>query len=143
MSDLPTGTVTFLFTDIEGSTRLWADHPEVMGGAVVRHEELIREAVETHGGYVFSTAGDSFAAAFSTADEAIDAAVQAQLTVASEGWGETPIRVRMGIHSGEAQERDGDYFGEQRRGLCWRRCDTCRDDNRWFECAWNTVAVEP
>ena len=111
MADLPTGTVTFLFTDIEGSTRLWADHPEVMGGAVARHEELIRQAFEGHGAYVFFTAGDSFGAAFSTVQGAMDAAVQAQFAIALEVWGETPIRVRMGIHSGEAEERDGNYFG--------------------------------
>jgi class 3 adenylate cyclase len=111
MTDLPTGTVTFLFTDIEGSTRLWAEHGEVMGRAVARHDELIGDAVEGHGGYVFSTAGDSFSAAFSVAHEAVDAAVQAQVAITSEGWGETSIRVRMGIHIGEAEERAGDYFG--------------------------------
>ena len=65
MAVLPTGTVTFLFTDVEGSTRLWAEHGEAMGKAVARHEELILEAVEGRGGYVFFAAGDSFGAAFS------------------------------------------------------------------------------
>ena len=67
MPDPPTGTVTFLFTDIESSTRLWEEYPDAMGRALARHEELLREAIEAHGGYVFKTGGDSFCAAFAGA----------------------------------------------------------------------------
>ena len=64
MVDMPTGTVTFLFTDIEGSTRLWEQHPEAMRDALARHDALLRQAIETHGGHVFKTMGDQFCAAF-------------------------------------------------------------------------------
>ncbi|MGH8927737.1 MAG: adenylate/guanylate cyclase domain-containing protein [Acidimicrobiia bacterium] len=109
---LPTGTVTFLFTDIEGSTRLWDEHPAQMTEAVATHDQILRRAVEAHKGYVFSTAGDSFAAAFHAPDDAVDAAIAAQLELNEHHWPvETPIRVRMALHSGTAHERDGDYFG--------------------------------
>ncbi len=111
MAERPTGTVTFLFTDIEGSTRLWAEHPEPMGKAVARHEKLIVEAVESRRGHVFFTAGDSFGVAFASAGEAVSAAVAAQVAISTGEWGETPLRVRMGIHTGEAEERAGSYFG--------------------------------
>jgi predicted ATPase/class 3 adenylate cyclase len=108
----PSGTVTFLFTDIEGSTRLWEGHPAEMQGALVRHDEILRSAIEGRDGYVFSTAGDAFAAAFGRAGDAVSAAVDAQLAMGAEVWPEaTPVRARMGLHTGEAQERDGDYFG--------------------------------
>ena len=64
MAELPSGTVTFLFTDIEGSTRLWEEHPDAMRDALARHDELLREAIEAHGGYVVKTTGDGFHAAF-------------------------------------------------------------------------------
>src|SRR3954452_8667981 len=73
----PTGTVTFLFTDIEGSTRLWETDPDAMDAALELHDELLREAVAAHGGYVFSTGGDSFAAAFSVVGDAVAAASDA------------------------------------------------------------------
>ena len=112
MGALPSGTVTFLFTDIEGSTRSWEDDPVAMRGAVERHDAIVRGAVGDHGGYVFSTAGDAFAAAFERAGDAISAARVAQHTLAAEPWpDDVVVRVRMGIHTGEAQERDGDYFG--------------------------------
>ena len=108
----PSGTVTFLFTDVEGSTALWAADREAMAFAVERHDEILRSTIEGRGGYVFTTAGDSFAAAFSRAGDAVGAALEAQDLLMAEPWPEQAvIRVRMGLHTGEAQERDGDYFG--------------------------------
>jgi predicted ATPase/class 3 adenylate cyclase len=110
--DPPSGTVTFLFTDVEGSTRLWESAPAAMGAAIERHDELVRSAVEGHGGYVFSTGGDGFGVAFGRAGDALAAAVDAQAALAGEPWPTGAVsRVRMGLHTGEVQERDGDYFG--------------------------------
>jgi class 3 adenylate cyclase len=112
MTGLPTGTVTFLFTDVEGSTRLWERDPEAMSQALARHDELLREAVEIRGGFVFKTVGDAFYAAFSTAAEAVEAALDAQKFLLSEEWEETgPLKVRVVLHTGMAEERNGDYFG--------------------------------
>jgi predicted ATPase/class 3 adenylate cyclase len=108
----PTGTVTFLFTDIEGSTALWESVPEGMRTALARHDELLRSAIEAHGGYVFQTAGDGVAAAFQRSADAVIAAVDAQRALQAEPWPEgAELRVRMGLHTGEADERDGDYLG--------------------------------
>jgi predicted ATPase/class 3 adenylate cyclase len=110
--ELPSGTVTFLFTDIEGSTRLWREDPEAMRPALERHDAIVRELVDAHGGYVVKTTGDGVHAAFSTASAAVDAAVAAQLALAREEWPlPGPLRVRMGVHSGPADLRDGDYYG--------------------------------
>src|SRR5437763_2671395 len=112
MAELPAGTVTFLFTDIEGSTRLWEQHPETMPLALSRHNLLLREAIEAHGGHVFKTVGDQFCAAFAAAPEALAAALAAQQALQTELWPQTgPLRVRVALHTGTAQERDGDYFG--------------------------------
>jgi predicted ATPase/class 3 adenylate cyclase len=109
---LPTGTVTFLFTDIEGSTRLWEQHPEAMTAAVARHDTLLRTAITTHGGSVFKTMGDAFFAAFPTPTQALAAALQAQQALHAEAWGDTgPLRVRMALHTGVAELRGRDYFG--------------------------------
>jgi class 3 adenylate cyclase len=99
--------VTFLFTDIEGSTRLWENRPDEMRPALAEHDAIMRSAIEAHHGYVFSTGGDGFAVAFSRAGDAVGAARKAQTALA----GHPLIRVRMGVHTGEVQERDGDYFG--------------------------------
>jgi predicted ATPase/class 3 adenylate cyclase len=108
----PTGTVTFLFTDIEGSTRMWERSPQAMQAALTRHDELLRQAIEEHGGYVFKTVGDAFCCAFPTAPDALEAALEAQRLLLKERWDEsTPLRVRMALHTGAAEERDGDYFG--------------------------------
>jgi class 3 adenylate cyclase len=108
----PSGTVTFLFTDIEGSTRLWDANPDVMEDALARHDAILRDAIEIHGGSVFATGGDGVAAAFSRAGEAIAAAVEAQRSLLAEEWPDAVVlRVRMALHTGEAHERDGDYFG--------------------------------
>jgi predicted ATPase len=104
--------VTFLFTDIEGSTRLWQQDERAMRAAVARHDELLREIVTGHGGEVFSTMGDGLAVAFLSASSAIAAALAAQQALAEETWPTaTPIRVRLGLHTGEAERREGDYFG--------------------------------
>ena len=109
---LPTGTVTLLFTDIEGSTRLWEHHPESMAKALVRHDTLMRSTIEEEGGYVFKTVGDAFCSAFASAKEAVVAAGKAQRVLSAEVWpDETRLRVRMALHTGECEERDGDYFG--------------------------------
>jgi predicted ATPase/class 3 adenylate cyclase/Flp pilus assembly protein TadD len=109
----PSGTVTFLFTDIEGSTRLWEEYPDLAGAAIIRHDTLLRTTIEYHKGYVFKTVGDAFCAAFTTAAAAVAAAVAAQRALAATPWPAPvgPIQVRMGLHTGMAEERDGDYFG--------------------------------
>jgi predicted ATPase/class 3 adenylate cyclase len=99
----PSGTVTFLFTDIEGSTRRWETDPETMSAALVVHDEVLSSAIEAHGGWLFKHTGDGVCAAFSVARAAVDAAVEAQRRLA--------LPVRMGAATGEAEERDGDYFG--------------------------------
>jgi predicted ATPase/class 3 adenylate cyclase len=104
--------VTFLFSDIEGSTRLWERAPEQMRAAVERHDEILRQAIEACGGYVFATGGDGFAVAFQRGASACEAAIKSQLELATESWLDgAEIRVRMGIHTGEVTERAGDYFG--------------------------------
>ena len=91
---------------------MWEDHRVEMEAALERHDEILRSAIKSHGGYVFSTAGDAFAASFGRVEDAISAATEAQTGLGGERWPEqTPIRVRMGLHTGEAQERGGDYFG--------------------------------
>ena len=111
-ADLPSGTVTFLFTEVEGSTRLWEENPDVMSHAMARHDELLRDAVESHDGFIVKTTGDGFHAVFATAHDAVTAAVAAQRALLADDWNiaET-VRVRMGIHTGEAEVRDGDYSG--------------------------------
>lgn len=109
---LPTGTVTFLFTDIEGSTQRWETHRAEMALAVARHEKLMRAAVSKHGGFVFKTVGDAFCVAFRQAPDAVAAALDAQRGLASEDFTSVNgLRVRIAIHTGTAQERDADYFG--------------------------------
>ena len=108
----PTGTVTFLFTDLQGSTKLWEQDPSAMRPALARHDTLLREAIETSGGYVFKTVGDAFCAAFVIAPQALQAALDAQLALAAASVEtQTPLRVRMALHTGACEERDGDYFG--------------------------------
>ncbi|HVB71920.1 MAG TPA: tetratricopeptide repeat protein [Ktedonobacteraceae bacterium] len=114
MPKLPTGTVTYLFTDIEGSTERWERHPEVMRAAVAQHDVLLRSIIEAHRGSVFKTAGDAFYVAFAVALDALTAAVAAQRALAAETWPTEirPLRVRMAIHTGAAEQRNNDYFGQ-------------------------------
>jgi len=110
--DLPSGTVTFLFTDIEGSTQLWEQHPEAMDRALARHEAIVREAVGACKGHVFKALGDGFCCAFAEAGEAVAAALATQRSLQAEGWDpQAALRVRMALHTGPAEERSGDYFG--------------------------------
>jgi class 3 adenylate cyclase len=112
MSGAPSGTVTLLFTDVEGSTRLWDAERDAMAAALRRHDDILRDAIEQAGGYVFKTVGDSFCAAFSAARAGLDAALAAQRDLAAQWWPTSrPIVVRMGLHAGVCEERDGDYFG--------------------------------
>ncbi|MBK8539660.1 MAG: adenylate/guanylate cyclase domain-containing protein [Ardenticatenia bacterium] len=116
MSHPPTGTLTFLFTDIKGSTARWETQREAMAAALVRHDALLRAAIEGRGGTVFKTVGDAFCAVFADAEEALGAAMDAQRALAAEAWSAfgpefADLRVRMGIHHGKAEERGGDYFG--------------------------------
>ena len=107
----PTGTVTFLFTDVEGSTRLWEESREAMRFALARHDTILRQAIESKGGYIFATGGDAFSSAFQAASDALEAALAAQVALQGEPWPEIDLRVRMALHVGEAEERGGDYFG--------------------------------
>src|SRR5881296_334727 len=103
----------FLFTDIEGSTTLWERFPERMRGALARHDHILRRIIEGHSGRVFKTVGDSFFAVFPAAHDAVAAAADSQHQILAQPWTETgdPLRVRMAIHVGPAESRDGDYFG--------------------------------
>jgi len=109
---LPSGTVTFLFTDIEGSTALWERHAKAMPEALARHEAMLRQAIETRGGVVFKTVGDAVCAAFASAPQALAAAQDAQLALQAEEWGAIgSLRVRIALHTGTAELRAGDYAG--------------------------------
>jgi predicted ATPase/class 3 adenylate cyclase len=110
----PTGTVTFLFTDIEGSTKLWERDAEAMQDALARHDAILHGVIKEHDGYVFKTVGDAFCCAFSRATDALEASLEAQRALLTkEGWPEEtgPLRVRMALHTGATEEKDGDYFG--------------------------------
>src|SRR4051812_30208136 len=105
-------TVTLLFTDIEGSTRLWERRPDAMSVALERHDAIVRSAVEAEGGTVFKTVGDAFCAAFDSPRAGVEAALAAQHALAREDWPqEAALRVRMALHTGECEERGGDFFG--------------------------------
>src|SRR6476660_8640159 len=99
----PSGVVTFLFTDIEGSTRRWEADADAMRAALLVHDEVLRPAIQSHGGFLFSHTGDGVAAAFASPASAVDAALAAQRAL--------ELPVRMGLATGEAELRDGDYFG--------------------------------
>ncbi|OGO38370.1 MAG: hypothetical protein A2W35_03935 [Chloroflexi bacterium RBG_16_57_11] len=107
-------TVTFLFTDIEGSTRLWEQYPEAMKPVLARHDLMLRQAVESNRGHIVKTTGDGCHAAFETAAGAVVAALAGQQALMADPWIEIQpqtLRVRMGVHTGEAEARSGDYYG--------------------------------
>ena len=107
----PTGTVTFLFTDIEGSTRLWETQHAAMQQALAHHDAILRDAIEANDGYLVKTTGDGAHAAFAIAADAIAACLAAQRALKAHAWGELCIKSRMALHSGAAEQRDGDYYG--------------------------------
>ncbi|MEO8285057.1 MAG: tetratricopeptide repeat protein [Chloroflexota bacterium] len=113
MPNVPSGTITFLFTDIEGSTMRWEAHPLAMQAAFTRQEAILRHAIEINGGYAYKMIGDAFQAAFPTAPQALQAAIDSQFSLHTEEWptetGE--VRVRMALHTGTTEERAGDYVG--------------------------------
>jgi len=111
-SSAPNGTVTFLFTDMEGSTKLWERYPEHMRNALLIHDELVCEAIERCGGFVFKTVGDAVCSAFHTAPDALRAALDVQSVLKSRRWpGGIEIKVRTGLHTGAASLQDADYMG--------------------------------
>jgi class 3 adenylate cyclase len=104
----PTGNVTFLFTDIEGSFALWENYPMRMRAPLARRDEILRAAVEDNEGYAFKVIGDAYCAAFTHAQEALRAALAAQRAFSAEEWDEAiGLRVRMALHTGKAEEHDG------------------------------------
>jgi predicted ATPase/class 3 adenylate cyclase len=108
----PTGTVAFLFTDIEGSTQRWESHREAMNDAVKRHDVLLRDAIDRHNGYVFKAIGDAFCVAFARVSDAVASAFEAQRALSAEDFSSVGgLTIRIGLHAGEASERNGDYFG--------------------------------
>ncbi len=111
MGSLPSGTVTFLFTDIEGSTQLWEKHPEAMKDALAQHDSILREAIESHGGQIIKTTGDGFHGVFEKVIDAVRATLRAQRAFLAPIC-DLQIRVRMGLHTGEAELRANDYHGQ-------------------------------
>jgi predicted ATPase/class 3 adenylate cyclase len=110
--NLPTGTVSFLFTDIEGSTKLAQEHPDTWESLRKQHDTILRDAIELHNGYVFRIIGDAFCAAFHNAGDALRAALKAQFGLNAKTWVGPAIKVRMGIHTGKAEiQEDGEYLG--------------------------------
>jgi len=108
---LPSGTVTFLYTDIEGSTKLAQEHPEEWETLRARHDAILRGAIGSNHGYVFQVVGDGFCAAFHTPNDGFHAAIEAQRNLQTENRGAVPLKVRMGIHTGEAEAHDNEYHG--------------------------------
>src|ERR671911_3085909 len=113
MTNLPSGTVTFLFTDIEGSTALWERDRQAMAAAVDRQLAILHSLITAHHGVLYKTVGDGTQAAFGTAEDALRAAVASQRALLAEAWTEPPgpLRVRMALHAGEAApDAHGDYL---------------------------------
>jgi predicted ATPase len=109
---IPSGTVTFLFSDVVGSTRLWAADTDAMSASLRIHDQIFTDIIAKFEGHVFATAGDSFAAAFARASSALDCAESIQHALADVDWGTWPaLTVRIGLHVGEAEERDDNYYG--------------------------------
>jgi class 3 adenylate cyclase len=111
-AELASQTLTFLFTDIEGSTKLWEEHREPMKEALERHDAILRAAVESRNGRVVKSTGDGLMAILGSAADGVSACLRAQRDLACAPWGETgALRVRMALHVGEATRRNGDYYG--------------------------------
>src|SRR5262245_47607164 len=109
----PPGVVTYLFTDIEGSTRLWAQEPERMRRALAQHDEIAREVVQRHSGVFVKTTGDGIHAAFADPSDALGAAVALQQSLAPpEATAGIPLKLRCGMHAGVDERRDNDFFGQ-------------------------------
>ena len=111
MDTLPSGTVTFLFTDIEGSTKLAQGHPDKWESLQQRHHAILQSTIELHNGHVFQIIGDAFCAAFHTASDGLNAAIDAQQKLQTENWDGSLVKVRMGLHTGSAELRGDDYHG--------------------------------
>jgi predicted ATPase/class 3 adenylate cyclase len=111
--EFPQGTVTFLFTDIEGSTKLWEEASEAMQPALARHDELLKDCIKHNGGLLVKTTGDGVHAVFNSASDAILASLAAQRAIMDEQWGESiaNLKIRMVMHTGTAEFREGDYYG--------------------------------
>jgi predicted ATPase/class 3 adenylate cyclase len=113
-STLPSGTLTFLFTDIESSTKLWEQFPKAMKSTLARHDDILRQAVESNHGRIIKTTGDGIHAVFDTTIDGIAASIAAQKVLSGETWDQIKpqsVRVRMGVHTGEVEQRAGDYYG--------------------------------
>src|SRR5512136_2271394 len=111
MSSPASGTVTFLFTDIEGSTSLAQQFPAELPALLARHHAILREAIEAHNGHIFQIIGDAFCAVFYTASDALNAALESQRVLHNEAWAPAPIKVRMGLHTGPAERHENEYRG--------------------------------
>ena len=109
---LPLGTVTFLFTDIEGSTKLWEKYPEAMKAALAKHDSVLKEAITSNHGQIIKTTGDGIHAVFGTAIDAVHATLAAQQNLQSLISNSLQIKARMGLHTGEAELRGNDYYGQ-------------------------------
>ena len=144
MGELPMGTVTFLFTDLVGSSRLWEEHPEAMKGALARHDVILRDAVEGQGGQVVKTTGDGLHAAFAVAPDAVAAALDAQRRLTGEEWVlPEPLKVRMGLHTGVAEVRERRLL-RHRGEPCGAGCGRCaRRPDRGVGCDGGSRARRP
>ena len=112
VAELPSGTVTFLFTDLEGSTRLWEEHPEAMRTALARHDEILRGAIEAHGGHVVKTTGDGLHAVFATAHDAVaPRSTRSARSARSRGMRRARCGCGWGCTPARREHRDGDYYG--------------------------------
>ena len=109
---LPSGQVTLFFSDIEGSTRAWEQHPVAMPAALAQHTRSVRGAIERYGGHVVKDTGDGIFAVFGGAEAAVEAAVEAQRSLQDVAWGETgPLRARIGLHTADMEPEHEDYHG--------------------------------
>ena len=124
MKNLPSGTVTFLFTDIEGSTKLAQQYPKDMPALLARHNEILNQTIEAHNGFIFRIVGDSYSASFHNANDALLAALASQQKLLNEPWSPAAIKVRMGLHTGAAQfelySKENNYSGYETLALTQR-----------------------